>query len=188
MNPPSSYFDLRFEVISSLEELAKITHGVVAALEETLCLNRNWFQVAPEGTQPDPDGLSPLELHSENDLTYYFKNRGWADRFSKPPTERTGMFFNETIITQLSPKEFSINFEHIAPDEPGGWRILVVARGHKIDRRLFLSCAKLIHKQNEVRDGLIHCSYKSSQEQIGKYMPASLTEDVYIYNLGRNYI
>jgi hypothetical protein len=188
MNPPSSHFDLRFEVISSLEELAKITYGVIAALEEVFCLKRNWFQAAPEGIQPDAEGLSPLHLHSKIDLTYYLKDRGWADRFSKPPTERTGMFFNETIITQVSPKEFSISFEHIDPDKPGGWRILVVARGHKIDRKLFLSCAKLIHKQNEMRDGLIRCSYKSSQEQIGKYMPVPLTEDVYIYNLGRKHI
>lgn len=131
MNPSSSYFDIRFKDISSLEELSRITYGIVKALEDVLCLRSNWFQVAPEGIQPDAEGLSPLHLHSEIDVISYFKSRGWGDRFSKTPTERTGLFFNDTIIAQLFPKEFSISFEHLDPDEPGGWRILVEARGHR---------------------------------------------------------
>lgn len=188
MKLPSSHFDLRLNEIRSVQELSEITLGVITALEDCFGLNRDWYQIAPKASAADDQGLSPLRIASINDLSRYFIDRNWEERFSNVPTVGTGHFYNETVITQLSPKEFSIHFEHIDPDQPGGWRIAVSAPCRKLSKSLFVKCGEAIRVKNQYRSGSIHCSYKISQKQIGKYMPMSLVEEVFVYNIGKMWL
>lgn len=181
---PSSVFDLKFKKMDTIEELAVITFGAITALEEVFGLERKWQQATPDGVKADEEGLSSLQFKSQNDLTKFFKERGWEEWFSGERKSPSGYFYNETVIVQLKPQEFGIYLEHMGTEELFTWRIEIIARGQKLNRKLFVKCAKLIFKQNEQRDGLVHCSYKTAQEHMGKYMPSALTEEVFVHSVG----
>lgn len=185
MSFPLSCIDLRLKNISSIDELAEITFAIINTLEVVFELKQNWQQAAPDGIVSGAQGLVPFQINDERDLARFFTDRGWEKRFSGDVETGTGSFYNETIIVQIDPEEFSINFEQSGPEKSGEWRITVKAPNRKLDRNLFLKCAMKIYTLNEMRDGSIRCSYNTSQEQIGKYIPRPLVEEVFIHNIGK---
>ncbi len=188
MYPPSTHIHLNLDEIPTIEALAEITFGIIISLEESFGLEKNWHQTAPPGVAPDGQGLSPLKIENEKDLVDYFISRNWGERFSTEQSSRSGFYYNETVVAQLKPEEFVIDFEHLGPEELGGWRIFIKAMKRKLDRDSLVACGESLRKQNENRCGSIVCVYKTSQKQIGKYMPPHLNEEVFNYQIGPKWL